>query len=102
MDTILFLIALCLVGLLAVVASRRDRQRINAQYQGFIDQYLKAGELLHDHIRDHVIRDKDITWAKSCAPVVTFGIKADGSLMTSEEIEEARKSALANSEDGGQ
>jgi len=70
------------------------QRRISRYYREFIDKYLNAERVIFDHIREHVVREKDLTWAIGVPPIVTFGIKEDGSLMTHEEINEARKEAL--------
>lgn len=86
-----------LVGILiASILNRKNRQ----YYDRFIEQYLNVETHVHRHIREHVLRDKDLTWAAGLPPIVTFGIKADGSVMTVEEIEEARLSVVDEEKDG--
>jgi len=80
------------------------RRKQRHQYQEMIDQYLNAERVIHAHIRAHVLRDKDFSWAVGVAPIVTFGIKPDYSLMSDEELGEARRMAevLQAEEEKGQ
>lgn len=69
------------------------RYLLNRTYQRVIDSYLNTQGVLEHHIRQHVLKEKDWHWAEGCSPLVTFGIKEDFSLMTTEELDEARKLA---------
>lgn len=79
------------VGAIIVITIVRDKTKQN--YKKFIDQYLKAETVIHQHIREHVLRDKDLSWAIGVPPIVTIGIKADGTLMSDGEFAEARRLA---------
>ena len=74
------LAVLCALCGYLVGARHRDRR-----YKEVIDQYLCAEALLYDHVRGHVVREKDFTWADGYPPFVTIGIKEDGSLMSDDE-----------------
>lgn len=79
-----------LITLLLVLRIQRKHQQY---YQKFIDQYLNAERVIHAHIREHILRENDLSWAVGLPPIVTFGIKPDGTLMCGEELEEARRIA---------
>ena len=81
--------AVLLTLLLLLYKQNRNYQ----SYQEFIEQYLNAERLIHAHIRAHVLRERDLSWAVGTPPIVTFGIKSDGTLMSNEELEEARRIA---------
>ena len=97
----------CLSGLLGLILgsvicwiilwSHDERKQ---HYRDSLEQYLNAEQILYNHIREHVIREKDLTWAAGLPQIVTFGIKSDGTLMTNEEIEEARHSVVGEEKDG--
>lgn len=82
-------IAVLITLLLVLHKQRRSYQ----YYQEFIEQYLNAERVIHAHIREHVIREKDLSWAVGLPPIVTFGIKEDGTFMSEEEQLEARRIA---------
>ena len=82
--------------ILSLISSRLyHKQRLEART--LIDEYLNTERLIHAHIRGHVLREKDLSWAVGVPPIVTFGIKSDGTLMSDEEIEQARRIATEGS-----
>lgn len=80
-------IAVLITLFLVLLKQRRSYQ----SYQEFIEQYLNAERVIHAHIREHILRERDLSWAVGLPPIVTFGIKVDGTLMSDEELAEARR-----------
>lgn len=70
-------------GILVSILNRNNRR----YYQKMIDQYMNAEWHIYNHLREHIIREKDLSWAQGLPEFMTIGIKADGSLMTDEEWE---------------
>lgn len=77
------------IAIMLILMLRKQRK----YYRKFIDQYLNAERIMHGHIREHVLRERDLSWAVGLPPIATFGIKADGTLMSDEELTEARRIA---------
>ena len=65
----------------------------NREYRAAVDRYVNVEGALFHHMREHVVRDKDLTWADGLPPFVTVGIKEDGSLMSDDEWRQAKKMA---------
>lgn len=78
-----------LVLIMLILILRKQRRN----HDKLIDVYLNAERVIHAHIREHVIRERDMSWAVGLPPIATFGIKSDGTLMSDEELEEARRIA---------
>lgn len=94
-SVILVLNVAVLITLLLVL---RKQLRHYQSYQELIEQYLNAERVIHAHIREHVLRERDLSWAVGLPPIATFGIKADGTLMSDEELAEARRIATNHNE----
>ena len=74
------------------IAGQRLSKR-NREYRAAVDRYVDAEGALFRHIREHVLRDEDLTWAKRMPPFVTIGIKEDGTLMSDDEWAKAKEMA---------
>lgn len=86
-SVILVLNVAVLITLLLILRKQRRH------YQSFIGHYLNAERVIHAHIREHILRERDLSWAVGLPPIATLGIKADGTLMSDEELAEARRIA---------
>lgn len=98
---IFVLLIMALVGsITAAVGFLSSRRRADRLYQSVISQYLHAQTNIENHVRQHVLKDKDWDWAKGFSPIVTFGIKEDFTLMTDEEFQEAKEMAAKKMREG--
>ena len=79
--TFCFIFVPILLFLIVYILNRNNRR----YYQKMIDQYMRGEWYIYNHLRQHVIREKDLSWAQGLPEFMTIGIKADGSLMTDEE-----------------
>ena len=85
-------IFLCLLIVLFYIIGDRRSQRLskkNRQYAAAVDRYVKVEGAMFEHIREHVLRDEDLTWAVKMPLFVTIGIKDDGTVMSDSEWQEA-------------
>lgn len=66
-------------------------------FDHLVSEFSGLGQQIHNHIRQHVLRERDITWANGLPPYATLGLKEDGTLIPDEEWAEiwaeARKAA---------
>jgi hypothetical protein len=88
-----YLILGIIVGVFLRIIAERGYRKQYQNYRKFIEQYLNAERVIHAHIREHILRERDLSWAVGLPPIATFGIKADGTLMSEEELAEARRIA---------
>lgn len=93
MTLLVLFVCMCLVGIVGLGVYLITERRLDRRYQRVINQYLNAETLIEDHVRRHVLIDKDWEWATGYAPIVTFGIKEDFTLMTDGELREAKEMA---------
>jgi len=70
-----------LVAIFVSILNRNNRR----YYQKMVDRYMKAEWHIYNHLRQHIVREKDLSWAQGLPEFMTIGIKADGSLMSDEE-----------------
>jgi len=77
------------VGYGLIVVNRRSRSR----YEYLIELLCGFEETFERHVREHILREKDWSWGIGVSPIATFGIKEDFTLMTDEELNEARRMA---------
>lgn len=82
------------LGFILSLISSRHYYKQHLKNDKLIHEYLNIERVIHAHIREHVLREKDLSWAVGVPPIATFGIKSDATLMSDEEMEEARRIAM--------
>ncbi len=87
------LLAVTILAALILLSIALSIDNLTTLRQERIDQYLKAEGVIHAHIRDHVIRDKDLTWAAGNPEIVTLGVRKDGTIMSGEDLSAAFRAA---------